>query len=164
MSTEEIRARAFLIHFVDAPLCLVPDGPGSSAAPERADTGDTAPSLSLPLAYEGANRRGIVVVTDRLHDEDRALLLRILQSVHVTADDVALFVQSEFDVLAHRQALTFEHLIVFGARLVSPLTDTLYQPVETEKIRVLRAHALSHLTVHTADKRALWNALQSFFI
>ncbi len=164
MSTEEIRTRAFLIHFMDQPLYLVPDRADSRGAAVPAVVAvEAKPDPPVPLAYEGLNQRGVVVVTDGLTDEDRVLLWRILQSVHLLPDDVALFVQPEFDALAHQQALAFDYLIAFGTRLAPPLTNTLYQATRAENFLALRAHALSHLATHTADKRALWQALQPIF-
>ena len=160
------RNRNFLSLFLNDPIYILEE-PESSELPEEKE---------ITISFKGQNKREVmVIVSDRnaeyLSEDEENFLIKVLQAVQLSADDIALVNMHNLQNQAHQLAalnnISFKTLIVFGEIPEEiPFTKHLinYQWNKDDENRVyLQADALKQIANDRTKKQLLWKNLQEIF-
>jgi DNA polymerase III psi subunit len=120
----------------------------------------------------GNNKKGILVVTGTLSEENHiALLSKILKSIHVTFPSDVLLLKAEVDERYHLGAIhedeKLTHIVSFGispGQLGLNIPDNPFGVYKLEKITLIKGPSLEGLSQSAQLKKQLWRQLKTEFI
>lgn len=159
------RDRRFLSLFLNEPIYIVEE-------PRQPDETQDLPEIR----YKGQNKQEILVIVydemeEYLSEKDEALLLKILQAVRLSQDDIALVnmrsLQNQANGFAALNNIPYKTLITFGETpeafsfreyLVKYKWNT-----DDQNRMYLQADALKDIAHDRTKKELLWKNLQEIF-
>lgn len=160
------RDHHFLSLFLKEPVYVVeePEQPGEATQDQP------------EIRYKGQNKQEILVIVydemaEFLSEKDEALLIKILQAIHLTQDDIALVnihnLQNQVNGFAALNNIAYKTLITFGETSEAfPFRKYLvkYQwNTDEQNHAYLQADALKDIAHDRAKKQLLWKNLQEIF-
>ena len=157
----------FLKSFLDHEIYIIEDSKDLYTNPDEKEVLSKVEEQSIE--YEGSNSKGVLVVIDaEVSEDEEELLAKILSSIGLTRDEIALVRNNpEFNEYIDQLAsLKFEKIISFGvASGKTRLLDiqTKYAPTTVEGRSVIMCDTLHDLNENTDMKRQLWNCLKEVF-
>jgi hypothetical protein len=160
------RDRHFLAMFLNDPVYVVEE-PESPELPEEKE---------IAIQFKGKNKQEIVVMVndekaEYLSENEEAFLMKILQAVQLTQDDIALVNAYHFQSEVHQpEALNnipYKTLITFGdlpeaVFFRKYLTKYLWNKDDKNRV-YLQADALKEIANDRTKKQLLWKNLQEIF-
>ncbi|BDS10633.1 hypothetical protein [Aureispira anguillae] len=114
------------------------------------------------------DKRSIVVVLNRIIEEDLVLLAKIFQAIGKKMEEEVCLIDGS-DGLNYkdlRAVLDLEELLVFGMtpnEMGLHLSISAYQIVEFQNARLLFSHDLNTIANDLSKKKQLWQQLQLLF-
>lgn len=160
------RDRHFLAMFLSDPVYVVEE-PESPELPEEKE---------ITIPFKGQNKQEIMVIVndekaEYLSENEEAFLMKILQAVQLTQEDIALVNAWHFQSEAHQSEvlnnIPYKTLIVFGDMSEAVFFRKYlakYQWNKDDENRVyLQADALKEIANDRTKKQLLWKNLQEIF-
>lgn len=145
-------------------------------AVEEPEPSEEATQDQPEIQYKGQNKQEVLVIVydemaEYISEKDEALLIKILQAVRLSPDDIALVNIHSFQNQAHNfialNNISYKTLITFGETTEAmPFRKYLvkYQWNTDEQNRVyLQADALKDIAYDRIKKQLLWKNLQEIF-
>jgi hypothetical protein len=160
------RDHHFLAMFLNDPVYVVEE-PETPELPEEKKTA---------ISFRGQNKQEIIVImhdehAEYLSENDEAFLMKILQAVQLTQDDIALVNAWHFQSEVHQPEafnnISYKTLITFGDLPEAVFFRkylTKYQWNKDDENRVyLQVDALKEIANDRTKKQLLWKNLQEIF-
>ncbi len=120
------------------------------------------------IPFEGVNKKNILIACDSpLQDSDKAFIRKILSSVQLEPDDVALYALTD-SISFHelKAAVNFHKLLLFAItpqQLSLNILHENYKPFSFLGTQILVCDSLSSISNSEKAKSLLWKALKTLF-
>jgi len=127
------------------------------------------PEPNITLKIEGGNKKGVLILvnyTNKIPENEKAFLFKILSAINLTASDIALVdlginkTPKQYQLVSQ---LACKIIIAFGTNFESsfPNETPPYTLVQLKNCSVIKSDSLMEVMNDTSKKKLLWEQLKT---